>query len=99
MLESENQSADSSEWSVHVPPSVGDRLTKFILTEFAEGRTDHLDDDLDLIEQGLVDSLGILELLAFMDREFGVVVPADEVIPENFRSIRALSQLIERQRR
>jgi acyl carrier protein len=79
--------------------SVGDTLTRFIIAEFADGAVERLGEDENLIDQGLVDSISILELLAFIDREFGVALPVDEVVPENFRSIRALSNLIESKQR
>jgi acyl carrier protein len=79
--------------------SVGERLTRFIMAEFAEGKVERLGDDENLIDQGLIDSVSILELIAFIEREFSVTLPVDEVVPENFRSIRALSTLIESKQR
>ena len=40
-------------------------------------------------------SLGIIELLSFIDNKFGVSLPPDEVVPENFRSINSLTALIQ----
>ena len=49
-----------------------------------------------LIDDGILDSLDIVSLVAEIDSEFGIVVPAEEIIPENFNSATALFKLIER---
>ena len=49
-----------------------------------------------LIDDGILDSLDIVSLVAEIDSEFGVTIPAAEIIPENFNSAEALFKLIER---
>ena len=48
----------------------------------------------DLIDDGILDSLDIVSLVAAIDTEFGVTIPAEEIIPENFNSSSALFELI-----
>ncbi|MBE6577113.1 MAG: acyl carrier protein [Ruminococcaceae bacterium] len=48
----------------------------------------------DLIDDGILDSLDIVSLVAAIDTEFDVTVPAEEIIPENFNSAKALFALI-----
>ena len=48
----------------------------------------------DLIDDGILDSLDIVSLVAAIDTEFGVTIPAEEIIPENFNSASALVELI-----
>lgn len=50
----------------------------------------------DLIDDGVLDSLDIVSLVAEIDSEFGITIPAEEIIPENFNSARALYELITR---
>ena len=50
----------------------------------------------DLIDDGVLDSLDIVSLVAAIDTEFGVVIPAEEIVPENFNSAEALMELITR---
>jgi acyl carrier protein len=50
--------------------------------------------DTDIIGQGLVDSLGIFKLIAFVEEKFAVTVEPDEVLLENFQTLRALRNLI-----
>lgn len=48
----------------------------------------------DLIDDGILDSLDIVSLVAQIDAEFGVTIPAEEIIPENFNSAEELFALI-----
>ncbi len=48
----------------------------------------------ELIDNGVLDSLDIVSLVAEIDSEFGVTIPAEEIIPENFNSAKALWELV-----
>lgn len=50
--------------------------------------------DTDIIGQGLVDSLGIFRLIAFVEEKFKVTIEPDEVLLENFQTLRSLRNLI-----
>lgn len=50
----------------------------------------------DLVDDGILDSLDIVSLVAQIDAEFGVTIPAEEIIPENFNSAEELFALINR---
>lgn len=50
----------------------------------------------DLVDEGILDSLDIVTLVTEIDAEFGVTIPAEEIIPENFNSAKALMALITR---
>lgn len=54
------------------------------------------DDAVSFLNDGVIDSLGILELVAFTGREFGVMVDPAEVIPENFDSVNQLAAYVRR---
>jgi acyl carrier protein len=49
-----------------------------------------------LLEAGVIDSLGILALIAFIERRYGITVTEDEMMPENFDSIDAIAGFIGR---
>lgn len=57
-----------------------------------------LTNDDRLLEQGVVDSMGIAELIAFVETEFGVSVSDDEISDENFGSLRSIGRFIERKK-
>jgi len=50
-----------------------------------------LDDDASFLENGIVDSTGILELVMFVEDTFGVSVEDEEVVPSNFDSVHRLT--------
>ncbi|HEX3631697.1 MAG TPA: acyl carrier protein [Casimicrobiaceae bacterium] len=50
--------------------------------------------DTDIIGEGLVDSLAIFKLIAFVEETFGVTIEPDEVLLENFQTLRAVRNLI-----
>jgi acyl carrier protein len=72
---------------------IAKELNNFIVSTLDAPRAIGFDDDL--IDLGLIDSFGILELLDFINQEFGVNLSPDDVVPENFRSIHSLTTLIE----
>ena len=51
-----------------------------------------IDADTYLFDDGLVDSLGILTLIAFLELRIGRSIPDQEVVMENFRSVRAIER-------
>jgi len=74
------------------------RIKEFIMTEVnPDLNLVKLDDDEPLIESGIIDSLGILKILAFMDETFGVDLSSDQIKPENFKTVRSICALIDRQ--
>lgn len=72
------------------------QIKEFILKNlyFAEGNT--LNDDDSFLETGVVDSTGVMELVAFVQAEFGVTVEPQEIVVENFDSIRKVARFIRR---
>ncbi len=50
--------------------------------------------DTDIIGEGLVDSLRIFKLIAFVEEAFKITIQPDEVLLENFQTLRALRGLI-----
>jgi acyl carrier protein len=53
-----------------------------------------LDDEEDLIDSGVVDSLGIFQLIAFLEERFGIKIGDEEITPENFGTIAAIDRLV-----
>ena len=73
-------------------------IKEFIMTEVnPDLHLERIDDDEPLIESGIVDSLGMLKILAFLDEAFGVDL-AGEIKPENFKNVRTICALVENQR-
>ena len=58
-------------------------------------RADQIDDGVDLIEGGVLDSFGIVNLIVELERHFGVSIPGDKVTAENFSRIDGIVRLLE----
>ena len=52
--------------------------------------------DTELIEQGVLDSLQILNLVGFIEEKFGVTLPVEEFVPENFKTAVTIAATVER---
>lgn len=69
-------------------------LTRYIQDEFVRGRKEVNPDD-DLLSSGILNSLGILKLVAFIEERFDTRVPDEDIVFENFQSIQSLSDYLE----
>ena len=76
---------------------VGAIIREFILQNFLFGQTDYLLGAGDsLLEHGIIDSTGVLELVAFLERQFGLSVADQDLVPENLDSILGLTDFVRR---
>ncbi len=69
-------------------------LTEFIRKEILSGRNVSLQENQDLLSAGIIDSLGILRLVAFMEKQLGIQVPDEDVVFENFQNIQVMSDYV-----
>lgn len=71
--------------------SVAAEVEKFIVEEIALGTgVDSVGHDEDLLAQDVIDSLGIVELVAFLETRYGIEVGDDDLLPENFQSVNSV---------
>ena len=70
-------------------------IREFVIDRLAptSGLADVRDED-DLIDSGVIDSLGIFQLVAFLEERFGVAIGDEEITPENFGSVMAIERLV-----
>jgi acyl carrier protein len=57
-----------------------------------------LRDDDSLLDQGIIDSTGVLEVVGFLESEYGIRVNDEEILPDNFDSIAAIAAYVDRKR-
>ena len=69
------------------------QIRSFLVQQFPA--TKNVGNDESLLNNGLIDSLGILEVVAFIEKEFGVAVSDEDLLPENFGSIGSLSNFVQ----
>jgi len=72
------------------------RIRQFILQRFPLAKRRKVTDQDNLLESGVVDSLGVLELVTFMQQEFSVTVNDEDLTPENFQTIECMAQFVAR---
>ena len=72
-----------------------DRLRQFINRNFPRARARDLRNDDPLLESGIVDSMGVLDLVSFIEAEFGIAVADEELTDEYFGSIGRIAGYIE----
>ena len=78
--------------------ATNNKIRQFVLEKFPAFHQKGLQDRDSIIESGIVDSMGMLEIVAFIETEFGVGVEDTDLTPENFQSISALSKFIKTKR-
>jgi acyl carrier protein len=72
--------------------SIETRLTDFLRTSFLPARASfEIEPDTDLFASGVVDSAGLLAWVAFMETEFGLTIPDEDLLPEHFVSVASAS--------
>jgi acyl carrier protein len=74
------------------------KVRTFVATNFYVAEGASLSDDASLLDAGIVDSTGVLEVVQFLESEFGLTVLDDEIVPENVDSIARIAAFIERKR-
>jgi acyl carrier protein len=66
----------------------------FVVENFLYGEEGRLAEDTSFLESGIVDSTGIMELVGFLEKQFGIVVDDDDVVPENMDSLARIDQYL-----
>lgn len=68
------------------------KIKTFLAQQFP--MTKNVSNDEPLLKNGLIDSLGILDLVTFVENEFGIAVSDEDLLPENFGSIHSLTNFV-----
>ena len=79
------------------PQVIAGRIETFVRMQFDVDPADNgFGRTVDLFELGYVDSVGFAELLAFLDEEFGVNIPEDDLLSEEFLRIDGMAKIVSR---
>lgn len=74
--------------------TIEDRVRDFVLKQFPLARKNGLKSGERWLESGLIDSLGILELVRFLEEECKIQVMDEELLPDNFQSLEAVAAFV-----
>ena len=72
------------------------QIRNFLASNFYIADVKSLSATASLLDQGIVDSTGVLEVIGFIEETFGIIVEDSELVPENLDSIHGIAQFIAR---
>jgi acyl carrier protein len=70
------------------------QIRNFIVENFLYGQDDGFGEDVSLLEKGIIDSTGVLELVSFLEDRFAISVEDEELVPANFDSLSRLAAYV-----
>lgn len=69
-------------------------VREFISENFLFRADAEIDNDQSLLESGVIDSTGVLEVIAFLESTFGISIADNEIVPENLDSINSMTRYL-----
>lgn len=77
--------------------AIAERVRRFIIEDLGwEGTAEELTDDLPLIEEGALDSIGILSLVKFLESNYGITVEDCDIVPAQLGTLASIEQYVQR---
>ncbi len=71
-------------------------INKFIIENFLFGDENDLENDASLLENGIIDSTGVLELISFLEETYDITIEDDEMIPDNLDSMDNINNFLKK---
>jgi acyl carrier protein len=71
-------------------------IRSFIVDTFLFGDDSVLREDTSFLQNGIIDSTGVLELITFLEKQYGIKIQDDELIPQNLDSLKNIGQFLDR---
>jgi acyl carrier protein len=78
------------------PDAIRGQLTSFIVKNFPLARKRNVGVDDRLLGEGIIDSLGVLDIVGYLENQFRIAVSDDDLSPENFETIGCLAAFVTR---
>ena len=75
------------------------KVREFVVENFLFGNGEVLKYDTSFMEEGIINSTGILELVFFLEETFGFSVEDDELVPENMDNLQNIALFIDRKQK
>ena len=77
--------------------TLSEQIKEFIVKRFPlAGKHETIKNDDLLMESGILDSLGVVELVTYLEQQFKIVVSDEDLVPENFQTIQHLANFLRR---
>ena len=71
-----------------------DEIRTYLLSHSATAGIAELADDESLLEAGVLDSMSMVDLIAFIEKTYGIAIDEDDMVPENFDTIDAMAAYV-----
>jgi len=71
-----------------------EKIRAFVVDNFLFGDGSRLTDDTSFLEERIIDSTGILQIISFLEEEFAIKINDDEILPENLDSLNNISAFL-----
>ena len=71
-------------------------VRQFVVENFLFGQGDDLRDEDSFLEKGVLDSTGVMELVAFLEKQFSIKIGDTELVPDNLDSVNVICEFIAR---
>lgn len=72
-------------------------LRNFINTDLLYREDQWIDITVNLIESGVIDSMALLRLTAFLEEHYGIEIPDEDIVADNFRSLGSIEAFVANQ--
>lgn len=72
-----------------------DKLRNFLLDKFPLARRHGLGDETMLLETGILDSLGVLEIVTYIEAEYQITLSDEDLVPDNFQTLSRLALFLD----
>lgn len=69
-------------------------INQWVVDNFPLAKDKGLDIDDSLLDSGIVDSLGTLEIVQYLESEFGIEISDEDMVADHFESVRSISRLV-----
>jgi acyl carrier protein len=71
-------------------------IRRFMVTELRLKEAETIGSEVSLVRSGVLDSIELMQVVEFMEKEFGITVDDTEILPENLGSLSAMASFVER---
>jgi acyl carrier protein len=71
-------------------------VREFVIENFLFGDSDGFKEDTSFLQSGIIDSTGILEVVSFLEENYGISIEDEELIPENFDSLNNINNFLKK---
>ncbi len=70
-------------------------IKEFIVENFLYGEEKGISNEINLLEKGIIDSTGVVELVSFLEDTYNIIIEDEEIISDNFSTLNSISTFLE----